>query len=148
MISDTPQCKQYGRFYLSHVTCAGTQGAIKVEPEPANLSQQSDDEPAAQLVAVLAGDVTQEAAVKLLRQCGGNLQRAVNAHYDSLDRPEPAGAKVTNPVPRPRANPAVRLVTATCHYVRCLFSTPASESTITRNALPLEKIISTASFST
>ena len=48
-----------------------------------------------QLVTVLGGEVTLEAAGKLLRQCDGNLQRAVNAHYDkpAPHQPPRAAAK-------------------------------------------------------
>lgn len=62
-------------------------------------NQQAGDESAQQLVAVLGGEVTVEAAEKLLRQCNGNLQRAVNAHYDKPALPKAAS--------KPQASPAV-----------------------------------------
>ena len=45
--------------------------------------------------------MTLEAAGKLLRQCNGDLQRAVNAHYD---RPAPQLSKAAA---KPQASPAV-----------------------------------------
>ena len=81
---------------------------LKPDAGPSQSSQASDDS-AEQLVAVLGGEVSQEAARKLLDFCGGNLQRAVNAHYDSLEGRRPVPHKMAKPAAKPQASPAVQI---------------------------------------
>lgn len=86
---------------------AGKEEAVKTRGGPSS-SEQPGDESARELVAVLGGEITLEAARKLLRACGGNLQRAANAHYDSLEGRGPAVPKPTKSVPKAQGSPAVR----------------------------------------
>ena len=56
---------------------------------------------------ILGAEVQYETAVKLLRQCGGNIQRAVNAHYDSFDGRSSGPAKPAKALPKPQPSPLV-----------------------------------------
>jgi hypothetical protein len=74
------------------------------------------EEQTAQLLAVLGDGIQEEAARKLLGQCGGDLQRAVNAFYNTSEAGRSMLGNHDKAAPKPQPSPQVTdlLLTVSC----------------------------------